>query len=375
MCPVQRYQRIELSHRARKTTRCLPFGHKDAPILSKIDIPAQTHLLGDTKASRIMTDTGIVMLSPSRPHILISKCLGIAPCRYDGRMTPFPFVDILAPHAELVTICPECEIGLGTPRKPIRIVQHAGNDERLIQPASGHDLTKAMRDFTTKYLDGIGLIDGAIMRSRSPSCGVGDTKVFASPKSLTCLHDTGTGFFTRELQERFPHIPISDEEQLADPLLRDHFLTRAFVSTAFRDVVVSGNMDALRDYHSRNELLFLSRDRDASASMGRLVSEDHRFEDIIDAYGHHLRALLTKRVDIGLEISVLRHVSSQFYGLLDIASKRHIEALITRLNNEPTLLFELKRQLLHYLVHFNIEGLMHQSYFCPYPWQLMDEAP
>ena len=322
-----------------------------------------------------MTDTGIVMLSPSRPHILISKCLGIAPCRYDGRMTPFPFVDILAPHAELVTICPECEIGLGTPRKPIRIVQHAGNDERLIQPASGHDLTKAMRDFTTKYLDGIGLIDGAIMRSRSPSCGVGDTKVFASPKSLTCLHDTGTGFFTRELQERFPHIPISDEEQLADPLLRDHFLTRAFVSTAFRDVVVSGNMDALRDYHSRNELLFLSRDRDASASMGRLVSEDHRFEDIIDAYGHHLRALLTKRVDIGLEISVLRHVSSQFYGLLDIASKRHIEDLITRLNNEPTLLFELKRQLLHYLVHFNIEGLMHQSYFCPYPWQLMDEAP
>ncbi len=158
-------------------------------------------------------------------------------------------------------------------------------------------------------------------------------------------------------------------------MLKGHFLTHAFVSTAFRDVVASENMDALREYHSHNELLFLSRDRDASASMGRLVSENNRFEDIIDAYGHHLRPLLAKRVDIGLEISVLRHVSSQFYGSLDLASKRHIEALITRLDNEPTLLFELKRQLLHYLVHFNIDGLIHQSYFCPYPWQLMNETP
>ncbi len=58
----------------------------------------------------------------ARPIVVSSRCLGFDACRYDGDVVENAFLPRLARHAEVIRICPEVEIGLGTPRPPIRVV-------------------------------------------------------------------------------------------------------------------------------------------------------------------------------------------------------------------------------------------------------------
>jgi len=70
-----------------------------------------------------------------KPVVVISKCLGFEHCRYDGEMIDAPFVDKLKAHVLFFPVCPEVEIGLGVPRKPIRIVR-VDDVNTLYQPGS-----------------------------------------------------------------------------------------------------------------------------------------------------------------------------------------------------------------------------------------------
>jgi uncharacterized protein YbgA (DUF1722 family)/uncharacterized protein YbbK (DUF523 family) len=62
-----------------------------------------------------------------RLRIAVSECLMGSGVRYDGGHCRNKFLlDVLAQHAELVQVCPEVGIGLGTPREVIRLVQATG---------------------------------------------------------------------------------------------------------------------------------------------------------------------------------------------------------------------------------------------------------
>jgi len=86
-----------------------------------------------------------------KPVVVVSKCLGFESCRYDGAMIDAPFVDKLKNYVLFCPVCPEMEIGLGVPRKPIRIIR-ADEGDILYQPASGKDLTGSMRSFLATFL-------------------------------------------------------------------------------------------------------------------------------------------------------------------------------------------------------------------------------
>ncbi|MCP4249485.1 MAG: DUF523 domain-containing protein, partial [bacterium] len=75
------------------------------------------------------------------PIVIVSRCLGFDACRYDGEVVEDDFVARLASRARLVPLCPELEVGLGVPREKIRLVG-TGPGRRLVQPATGRDLTE-----------------------------------------------------------------------------------------------------------------------------------------------------------------------------------------------------------------------------------------
>ncbi|HUU86931.1 MAG TPA: DUF523 domain-containing protein, partial [Candidatus Glassbacteria bacterium] len=50
------------------------------------------------------------------PTVVLSRCIEIDPCRYNGLKIASDFVKQLIPHVNLIPVCPEVEIGLGTPR-------------------------------------------------------------------------------------------------------------------------------------------------------------------------------------------------------------------------------------------------------------------
>ena len=77
----------------------------------------------------------------SRPLIGISKCLEFEMCRYDGSRINNNFVRNMKEYVDFVPVCPEVGIGLGSPRKPIRLVTIDG-EKNLYQPFSKKNLTE-----------------------------------------------------------------------------------------------------------------------------------------------------------------------------------------------------------------------------------------
>jgi len=317
----------------------------------------------------------IIMSAYSRPIILISKCLGFSSCRYDGQVVPSPLTDSLKPYVEFITVCPECGIGLGVPRKPIRIVLEIGEpgEKRiLVQPATGLDLTETMAGFTAAYLDKLVTVDGAILKSGSPSCGVKSTKVFSFAGSRDCLHRQGTGLFAEGLTGRFPYLPVVDEKQFADPAMRDHFLTQVFALASFRKVAGSGKMCKLVEYQTRNKLLLMAYNKEAMTRMGDIVANRRKrpFEKVAEDYEQCLREALSGQAGVGPVINVFMHAAGYFSDRLDSDEKALLEDRLLKYRRDSAVLGELKRLFISCAVRFNVEYLLHQTYFCPYPEEL-----
>jgi uncharacterized protein YbbK (DUF523 family) len=167
------------------------------------------------------------------PIVVVSRCLGFDTCRYDGDIVRADVVSRIAGHVRAIPVCPELEIGLGVPRPPIRVVV-GETGARLVQPETGRDLTDEMNAFAARFLEWIAErgVDGFILKSRSPSCGVGDTKVFLLEGSE--LPEPGNGLFARAARVRFPDAALADEASLADAVTRHEFVTALYENAARR---------------------------------------------------------------------------------------------------------------------------------------------
>ena len=180
----------------------------------------------------------MVMDNHPRPIVVISRCIDFDACRYNGQVIRASLREELEPHMELRPICPELEIGLGVPRDPVRLVR-SPDGPRMVQPSTGRDLTESMERFSGDFLGGLEEVDGFILKSRSPSCGVRDAKLFHS-EADDAGNDTGPGLFAVRVLERFPHAAVEDEERLRDPRVRDQFLAKLRALASFRVAARSG---------------------------------------------------------------------------------------------------------------------------------------
>ena len=120
------------------------------------------------------------MAASPRIRIGISACLLGDQVRYDGGHKRDGFLaDVLGPLVELVKVCPEVEIGMGTPRESIRLTDEDGRI-RLLTVKTGIDHTDAMTAYAarrTRALAGADLC-GYVLKKDSPSCGMTRVKVY-----------------------------------------------------------------------------------------------------------------------------------------------------------------------------------------------------
>ena len=114
----------------------------------------------------------------SRPRIGISKCLEFDMCRYDGSRINNNFVRNMRKYVDFITVCPEVGIGLGSPRKPIRLVNIDGQ-KNLYQPSTEKNLTDDMHNFTKKFVASNTKLDGFIFKRDSPTCGISDVQIIS----------------------------------------------------------------------------------------------------------------------------------------------------------------------------------------------------
>ena len=167
----------------------------------------------------------------SRPIIGISKCIEFEMCRYDGSRINNNFVRNMKKYVDFVQVCPEVGIGLGTPRKPIRLVKIDGI-KNLYQPSSEKNLTEEMHSFTKKFVSSVDILDGFIFKRDSPTCGISNVRLYHKLGTDSAYQKT-SGMFSEGISVEFPNMVKEDEKRLSNILIREHFLTRGLVEIFF----------------------------------------------------------------------------------------------------------------------------------------------
>jgi len=146
-----------------------------------------------------------------RKRAVVSACLLGFRCRYDGVVREYDIRRILrAKGYIIVSVCPEMEIGLGVPRRPIRIIAK-GKHILLIQKSTGARLKRRLEGFSVNFLKKLKRVDLFILKSRSPSCGNGDCKVFRNLRDED-IAGYSDGIFAKMCKEIFPDVPVFNEE-------------------------------------------------------------------------------------------------------------------------------------------------------------------
>lgn len=101
--------------------------------------------------------------------IVVSACLAGVACRFDGTAFSCPTLAAMVEAGQAIAVCPEVLGGLPIPRPAAEI-----RDGRVVTAAGG-DVTEAYRTGGLTATD-IALqnhCEFAVLKSRSPSCGVG----------------------------------------------------------------------------------------------------------------------------------------------------------------------------------------------------------
>lgn len=314
------------------------------------------------------------MRSFPRPIVVASRCLGFAACRYNGLVIADPFVAQLAPHVEYITPCPEVDLGLGVPREPIRVVK-VGGELRLVQPATGRDITQAMRDYTETFLSSLGAVDGFILKTRSPSCGIKEVKVYPGMGKVQAIGHA-RGFFGGAIWERFPHLAVEDEGRLNNWRIREHFLARIFTLAAFRAVKAAGTMQALVRFQAENKLLLLSYHQEEMRALGRIVANHERrpLAAVLADYERHLRLALARPPRCTSAINVLMHALGYFSSKLTTQEKQFFLDTLERFRRGQVPLSVPNHLMRAWIVRFGEEYLAQQTFFAPYPDGLIESA-
>jgi len=305
-----------------------------------------------------------------KPKVLISKCIEFENCRYNGQIIRSDFVKKLKQFVDFKPVCAEVEIGLGVPREPIRIVEKKGVI-KLIQPATNKDVTEDMVNFSKGFLSNIE-IDGAILKSKSPSCGIRDVKVYPkSEKSAPIRRDKG--FFGGAISEKYDLYPVETEDRLRNYIIKEHFLKRIFLFSKFRKLKDKKSFNGLIDFHTKNKFLIMSYSQKELKNLGKIVSENNKdIEKIFNDYEHNLKLAFSKSPRCNSNINVLNHTFGYISDNLKSDEKKLFLKSLDQFKEGHIGLTVPLNLMKSWIIRFNQPYLINQTFFMPYPEDLME---
>jgi uncharacterized protein YbgA (DUF1722 family)/uncharacterized protein YbbK (DUF523 family) len=311
--------------------------------------------------------------STSTIRIGISTCLLGEKVRFDGGHKRDSFlVDTFGRYVEWLPVCPEVDIGLGTPREPIRLARR-GDEVRLVGVKSGTDHTDAMRAYAASKTEALATSDlcGYILKKDSPSCGMERVKVYDPNLSPA---KTGRGVFAEALLQRLPHLPVEEEGRLSDPRIRDNFVERVFAYRRLRDLF-SGRWTtgALVRFHTAHKLVLLAHSPKAYAELGRLVAGASSLprDEVRGRYESELMDALRVVATPKRHVNVLHHMLGYFKDTLDAASRGELVASIEDYGRGLVPLIVPITLVRHHVRVLKAAYLAGQVYLEPHPKELM----
>lgn len=301
-----------------------------------------------------------------KPKILVSACFEKA-VRYNGGLIFDAIVERLKPWIEPVYFCPEVATRLGVPR-PILIIKKEDKKEKLIQPSTGKDYTEEMYQTLKKELEELPEIDGALLKSKSPSCGVRSAKVYQNEKVV----GKTDGFFVKTLYQKFPNLPVEDEGRLKDKTIYYSFLTAIFSRAEWRSTNTYFEMKDLINFHSRYKYLLKTFNEEKTKLLGKILADPNfSFDEKKNLYEKIFKEILSFKPSRKKHTNTLYHLLGFFKNKITPREKNHLIKLIEEFRKgklELRVPLELIRSL---ALRFEEKYVLNQKYLNPFPEDLL----
>ena len=141
-----------------------------------------------------------------KKQVIISACLLGENCRYDGKTKINNEILKKYKEYEIIPFCPESPV-FGTPRQRISVVQIDG-ENRIITDNTNEDVTQRLEDEISSFIAKFSHIKEIVLKSKSPSCGLGTTPILDKNRNYLKL---GNGIAAEILLKKFPYANIIDE--------------------------------------------------------------------------------------------------------------------------------------------------------------------
>jgi uncharacterized protein YbgA (DUF1722 family)/uncharacterized protein YbbK (DUF523 family) len=307
------------------------------------------------------------------PRLGVSACLLGEQVRFDGGHKRDRFVtDLLGRFVEWVPVCPEVEVGMGTPRPALRLLRRE-DDVRMVEVRSGRDHTRAMRRFSARRvheLRELGLC-GYVLKKDSPSCGLERVKLYREEGPAK---RDGRGVFADALVEAFPLLPVEDEGRLNDARLRENFIERVFAYQRLRALFAGrwtrGQVVA---FHTAHKLQLLAHSAAGYDELGRLVAGIAGLPRLAfrERYERGFMGALSLLATRGRNANVLNHAAGHLKHALDGPERGELAALIDEYRRELVPLVVPITLISHHVRRHGIGYLEGQLYLEPHPRELM----
>ncbi|WP_425222188.1 YbgA family protein [Pseudomonas sp.] len=309
----------------------------------------------------------------ARIPVGISQCLMGDPVRFNaGHKHSRLCTDHLGTLFELRPFCPEVAIGLGTPRKPIRLA----GDPAAPRAVGTVDHTLDVTDALQQYADDVSVLCeelcGFIFMQKSPSCGMERVKVY-EPNGHPAPA-TGRGIFAARLMQANPLLPVEEEGRLNDPVLRENFVNRVIVYSDWQQLLRDGlSASRLLAFHARHKYLLMAHQSPSYRQIGQMLANPGRgaaLHDTANAYFAELMAALRRPASRSGHSNVLQHVAGHFKKVLNPPEKEELQQLINHYRSGIVPLVVPVTLLRHHLLRHPDPYLLQQAYLQPHPPEL-----
>jgi len=310
-------------------------------------------------------------------HVAISSCLLGEKVRYNGGHKRSHYIDnVLSRYFNFVPICPEVGIGMGTPRKAIRLITTSGNNQEGIEAVETGDnsvrYTQQLTDYARAQAQQIKDVSGYIFMQKSPSCGYTRVKLYhenGNPLEVT------QGIYAAEIERLLPLIPKEEAGRLTDPMLRENFITRVMAYHDWQENVAADlNKKSLMAFHTRHKYLLMAHHIPSYQSLGRLMSDlkGRDLEDIAKDYIEGFMAALKHIANRKKNSNVMQHLQGYVKKHLTSEERQEMRNVIDQYRTGIVPLVAPLTLLNHHInKHTQDDGyLLKQSYLNPHPFEL-----
>lgn len=286
-------------------------------------------------------------------------------------MVPFELLEVMKHEIEFVTVCPEADIGLGTPRESLRLIQEE-NELQLVQTKSKKYLTIVMQEYAREILNRYRDIDGFLLKGRSPSCGIKDVKVYSGLEKAPVIAKTA-GIFAREVQKRYPNLPIEEEGRVTNLRIREHFFTKLYTFYRFKQILKNPSISDLSEFHAKNKFLYFAYSQVQKNKLGSIIGNYNKrnIDKVLEDYFVEMTSLFSKIPTKKNYVNAFHRIFGFFSNETGKEEKIFLTDLINKYKNEKIEKTPIISVLKMYSIKYNKEYLLHQTIFEPFPEKLL----